>query len=55
MSLTPVAPFTEIAANLSLPTMLESAVFVRLQPLVVLGELLDWLIHLCSHGLVAGG
>jgi hypothetical protein len=27
----------------SLPTILESALFVRLHPLVVLGELLDWL------------
>jgi hypothetical protein len=28
---------------ISLPTILESAIFVRLHPLVVLGELLDWL------------
>jgi hypothetical protein len=28
---------------ISLPMILESAIFVRLHPLVVLGELLDWL------------
>jgi hypothetical protein len=28
---------------MSLPIILESALFVRLHPLVVLGELLDWL------------
>ena len=40
---------------ISLPTILESAIFVRLHPLVVLGELLDWLTAFVVVWVTPGG
>jgi len=43
---------------MSLPMLLESAIFIRSHPLVVLGQLLDWLTNVLGrmrdHRLVAG-
>jgi hypothetical protein len=39
---------------ISLPTIFESALFIRLHPLVVIGQLLDWLSTSVAASVVTG-